>query len=136
MASLTEMPHDLTKNQALVFGALSQSEAPLSAYSILDQLRGEGFRAPLQVYRALEKLRGLGLVHRLECLNAFVACRHPSCGSHHTTAFAICEECGLVSEFLDEAISDQFKAWVGESAFEVKKSIVELRGVCRECKAA
>ena len=36
--------------------AVSQAEAPLSAYTILDQLRDDGFRAPLQVYRALDKL--------------------------------------------------------------------------------
>lgn len=37
---------ELTKNQALVMGALSQSDSPLSAYTILDQLRDDGFRAP------------------------------------------------------------------------------------------
>ena len=71
---------DLTKNQTLVMGALSQAKGPLSAYTILDELRDDGFRAPLQVYRALEKLVELGLVHRLESLNAFVACQHTSCG--------------------------------------------------------
>ena len=40
---------DLTRNQSLVFGALSRAEGPLSAYTILDQLRDDGFRAPLQV---------------------------------------------------------------------------------------
>ena len=57
---------DLTKNQKLVMGALSNANGPLSAYTILDELREHGFRAPLQVYRALEKLVELGLVHRLE----------------------------------------------------------------------
>lgn len=40
---------DLTKNQALVFSALSDSRASLSACTILDQLRQDRFRAPLQV---------------------------------------------------------------------------------------
>ncbi|HSO47903.1 MAG TPA: transcriptional repressor, partial [Rhizobiaceae bacterium] len=57
---------ELTKNQSLVMGALARSDGPLSAYTILDQLRDNGFRAPLQVYRALEKLVEFGLVHRLE----------------------------------------------------------------------
>jgi len=69
-------PSDLTRNQSLVFGALSRAEGPLSAYTILDQLRDDGFRAPLQVYRALDKLVETGMVHRLESLNAFVACSH------------------------------------------------------------
>src|SRR5690606_26549261 len=50
-------PAELTKNQALVLNALSRAEGPLSAYTILDRLRDDGFRAPLQVYRALEKLQ-------------------------------------------------------------------------------
>ena len=41
----------LTKNQTLVFDVLTKAEAPLSAYTILDKLRDQGFRAPLQVYR-------------------------------------------------------------------------------------
>ncbi len=47
---------NLSRNQSLVYDALSRSPAPLSAYVILDKLRDSGFRAPLQVYRALEKL--------------------------------------------------------------------------------
>jgi hypothetical protein len=75
-------------------GRSQRSERPLSAYTILDQLRDQGFRAPLQVYRALDKLVEFGLVHRLESLNAFVACRHPDCEDHETIAFMICEKCG------------------------------------------
>ena len=66
----------LTKNQSLVFDVLTRAEQPISAYTILDRLREHGFRAPLQVYRALDKLLEAGLVHRLESLNAFVACAH------------------------------------------------------------
>ena len=55
---------DLTKNQSLVMSALMESNAPMSAYTILDKLRDEGFRAPLQAYRALDNLVEFGLVHR------------------------------------------------------------------------
>ena len=68
MSKHAHMTPDLTKNQSLVMSALSKAEGPLSAYSILDELRDQGFRAPLQVYRALEKLMDVGLVHRLESL--------------------------------------------------------------------
>ena len=69
----------LTRNQQLVYDALTGADTPLSAYSLLDQLRESGFRAPLQVYRALEKLIELGQVHRLESINSFVACQHSDC---------------------------------------------------------
>lgn len=57
------IPYELTRNQSLVYEVLSKAEGPLSAYTILDQLRDEGFRAPLQVYRALEKLLEIGRAH-------------------------------------------------------------------------
>ncbi len=125
----------LTKNQALVFGALKGTEGPLTAYAILDQLRSDGFRAPLQVYRALDKLVDFGMVHRLESLNAFVACRHPGCSSHESAAFAICETCGQVEEFSpDEAIS-LLKKWATDRRFKLAKTTVELRGLCDTCQA-
>ena len=111
----------LTKNQALVFGCLTQAEAPLSAYTILDQLRDDGLRAPLQVYRALDKLVDFGLVHRLESLNAFVACNHPagetSGRSHGTVAFAICEKCEGVTEFAERMWSSGSRAGRGRRGF-------------------
>ena len=124
---------DLTRNQSLVFGALSRAEGPLSAYTILDQLRDDGFRAPLQVYRALDKLVESGMVHRLESLNAFVACRHPGCDSHQTMAFAICETCGKVAEISDDALETRLRDLAGESGFAVKRAVVELRGLCADC---
>jgi len=136
MKSTMEDHLDLTKNQALVFGALTRAQGPLSAYTILDRLRGDGFRAPLQVYRALDTLRDLGLVHRLESLNAFVACRHLGCDAHGTTAFAICEGCGSVTEFAEEKITNPLKSWAKSDGFGLKTATIELRGLCQSCQAA
>ena len=126
---------DLTKNQTLVFGALSKADGPLSAYTILDQLRGAGFRAPLQVYRALGKLVEIGIVHRLESLNAFVACRHPHCDSRDTIAFTICEACDRVAEINDGRLERSLKLLAEKGGFALSKSTVELRGLCLECQA-
>ncbi|MDP2121932.1 MAG: Fur family transcriptional regulator [Hoeflea sp.] len=127
---------DLTKNQSLVMGALTRSKGPLSAYTILDQLRDNGFRAPLQVYRALDKLVEFGLVHRLESLNAFVACRHPGCDGDDTIAFMICERCGQVNEISDNDLALRLKHLAGEASFALKKTTIELRGICRTCQAS
>lgn len=127
---------DLTKNQSLVMGALAKSEGPLSAYTILDQLRDHGFRAPLQVYRALDKLVEFGMVHRLESLNAFVACSHPDCGGLKTLAFMICEECGQVDEITDHSLAKQLSHLASEAHFSLKKTTIELRGLCKNCQTA
>lgn len=126
----------LTKNQALVMGTLSKAGGPLSAYTILDRLRDDGLRAPLQVYRALDKLVEFGLVHRLESLNAFVACRHPGCDGHQFTAFMICDECGSVIEIADTALAGRLKGLAQDADFILEKSTVELRGLCAACRPA
>ena len=126
---------DLTKNQTLVMGALSNANGPLSAYTILDELREHGFRAPLQVYRALEKLVELGLVHRLESLNAFVACQHTSCGGDRkeNVLFAICETCGNVQELVNDKLLNTVKTLASDVDFSLSQSVIELRGKCTKC---
>lgn len=125
----------LTKNQMLVLEALSAAAQPMSAYVILDRLRDAGLRAPLQVYRALDKLIDSGLVHRLESLNAFVACAHKHCHDDCASAFAICEKCGSVTEFSDDAVMERLRGWSGRAKFAPSKMVVEVRGVCASCAA-
>ena len=125
---------ELTKNQSLVFGSLSDSGGPLTAYAILDLLRENGFRAPLQVYRALDKLVEYGMVHRLESLNAFVACAHTGCADHGTAAFAICENCGDVREFAPDEVMRLLKEWTKAQEFSLSRTTIELRGTCKDCK--
>ena len=129
----------LTRNQVMVLGALEDASGPLSAYTLLDQLRGSGFRAPLQVYRALDGLIKAGFAHRLESLNAFVACAsahsHDHEHDHDMTAFATSDICGQVTELSDEAIGDRLGAWVGASGFVAKKAVIEFRGTCGKCAA-
>ena len=124
---------DLTKNESLVMGELSKADGPLGAYEILDQLRDRGFRAPPQVYRALDKLVEFGLVHRLESLNAFVACRDPKCETHEKM-FMICEKCGQVSEIGDQKLTEHLMRLACAAQFALKKTTIELRGTCRACQ--
>jgi Fur family transcriptional regulator, zinc uptake regulator len=126
----------LTHNQERVLNVLTEAQAPRSAYDILDSLRGDGFRAPLQVYRALDKLTEAGLVHRLESINAFVACCHGHDHPHpegSVTAFAICNDCGSVSEFQDPAIDERLHAWQTKAHFRPEKTTIEIRGQCSRC---
>ena len=124
----------LTKNQTRVLEKLETAPGPLSAYTLLDRLRDEGFRAPLQVYRALDGLIKQGFAHRLESMNAFVACSEPHDHSHSMIAFAICDTCGQVEEMSDHDIGHQLDTWVGASGFAAKRAVIEFRGTCAACK--
>lgn len=126
-------PQDLTRNQLLVLDALEKSKSPLSAYSLLEQLRSEGLRAPLQVYRALDKLVAQGLVHRLESLSAFMACQHPECAGHAVTVFMICDNCGGVTERTDIAVGEKVTQLAQQAHFRVNRSSIEVRGLCENC---
>ncbi len=117
----------------LVLSVLEKEKAPLSAYTILDRLRGDGFRAPLQVYRALEKLIAGKLVHRLESVNAFMACKHPQQHNHGLTVFIICEKCNQVSEMEDPEIAEHILHMTRKEGFFPRATTIEIRGLCTNC---
>ena len=127
---------ELSNNQRLVMAVLEREPNPMSAYMILDELRGSGFRAPLQVYRALEKLIGMGRVHRLESLNAFIACSHMSCEKTGGTAFVICNRCEHVQEVCDDSVSLFLAGLTEKTKFKASKTSIELHGVCDACEDA
>lgn len=122
------------RNEALVLDVLTGTDQPLSAYAILDSLRGEGLKAPAQVYRALDRLVEDGQAHRLESLNAFIACNHTHCQRDERAAFAICETCGKVTEFSDPAVEGALAVWAGQAGFSPTRTTIELRGLCPECQ--
>ncbi len=127
---------ELSNNERLVMDVLGRENSPKSAYMILDELRGSGFRAPLQVYRALEKLIGMGKVHRLESLNAFIACSHISCENTGGTAFVICNKCEHVQEVCDDSVSLFLSGLSKKTKFKASKTSIELHGICDACEDA
>ncbi len=123
----------LNDSQRAALRALSEAGRPLTAYDVLDALRAERpTAAPPTAYRALERLIALGLAHRLESINAYVAC----CAEHADAAplFAICDACGDVDEMADRGAVESLVARAGQSGFAPKKSVVELHGLCAGCQ--
>ena len=131
MAETSEKAPKLTRNQLLVFNVLTNAAQPLGAYAILDELRVHGFKAPPQVYRALSQLALEGLIHKVESLNAWTVC----CGNHHANppVFAICNDCGSVTEHFDEGLSQNLETMSKESGFTPNRSIIEIHGQCDDC---
>lgn len=127
----TEKP--LTRNQELVLDVLQESEAPLSAYDILDRVRVKGIKAPLQIYRALEALSVRGMTHRLESLNAYMACADKNCSHGSATGFIICEKCGKTDEFSDTRLNNRMKKLAENEGFQPVQSMVEIKGICAKC---
>jgi Fur family zinc uptake transcriptional regulator len=122
----------LTDQRKIVLRLLCESDKPLSAYDLLDQMRGLVRRpAPPTVYRALDFLLEQGLAHKLETLHAYVGCSHPE--HPHVGQFLICGDCGEVAEVEDASIARSLQA-AGEAAgFHTKRPVVELLGTCGRC---
>ena len=116
-------------------GILLREHRALGAYELLDRLRDAGFGAqPPVAYRALDFLVAHGFVHKIERLNAFIACAHP--GASHSPAFLICRKCDAVAE----AHSAPARGTLGEAAratgFRIERTVVEALGVCPACAEA
>lgn len=103
------------------------------AYEILDRLRGEGQKAqPPVAYRALDFLIGNRFAHKIERLNAFIACSHP--GEFHAPIFMICRNCEVVSEAHTEPTKGQLGQAARSAGFLIERTIVEAEGLCPKCQ--
>jgi len=125
----------LTPVRRKVLEILLGEHRALGAYAILDLLREAGFGSqPPVAYRALDFLTAHGFVHRIERLNAFVACAHP--GQAHAPAFMICRKCNAVAEAQAAPEETGLGAAADAAGFRIERAIVEAEGICPLCAGA
>ncbi|QDC10532.1 transcriptional repressor [Oceanicola sp. D3] len=123
----------LTPVRRRVLEILLESHKALGAYDVLDRLAAEGLGdKPPVAYRALNFLTEQGFAHRIERLNAYIACTHPEAGEGHEAAFLICRDCGLVAEA--PATEAPLAADAKGAGFTVEDAVVEARGLCPACQ--
>lgn len=123
----------LTAIRRRVLELVWDSHQPVGAYDILAALTREGRKAaPPTVYRALEFLIEADLVHRLDSLNAFVGCSDPQ--TSHTGQFLICRRCRRVAELDDPDIDGLITAKAERLGFTAVQQMLEVQGLCRECR--
>ena len=122
----------LTPVRRRVLEMLLQEHRALGAYEILDLLRSEGLGSqPPVAYRALDFLVTHGFAHKIERLNAFIACAHP--GEKHDPAFLICRKCDVVAEAQSKATQGQLGSSARLAGFQIERTVVEVEGVCPNC---
>ena len=124
----------LTPVRRTVLELLLREHRALGAYAILDLLSEAGFGSqPPVAYRALDFLATHGFVHRIERLNAFVACAHPGVG--HDPAFMICRTCAAVAEAPALPDATALGAAAHAAGFRIERTTVEAEGLCPACAA-
>lgn len=124
----------LTPVRLRVLEILLNQHRAMGAYEILDILREEGLGSqPPVAYRALDFLTRHGFAHKIERLNAFVACAHSD--ERHVPAFLICTSCNQVAEAASDDVGQAMKGAAGTVGFTVKRMVVEAEGICPSCDA-
>lgn len=129
-ARCAEAKAQFTPVRRRVLELLLESHRALGAYDVLARLDAEGLGSqPPVAYRALGFLVDHGLAHKIERLNAFVACAHPDVG--HAPAFMICRSCRKVAE----ADSPAPLPDAAVAGFMIERTVIEAEGLCPACQS-
>lgn len=124
----------LTPLRKRVLELLLDHHGPAKAYDLLPLIDAEKQAKPPTVYRALDFLVRMGLAHRIESMNAFVACEIGACA--RSTIFLICDNCGAAEEFdAGHALVDLTEA-ASRDGFAIRRTMIEASGLCSACQAA
>lgn len=125
---------NLTPLRLRVLELLMDRGGPAKAYDLLPLIDADKQAKPPTIYRALDFLVRMGLAHRIESLNAFVACDVGACA--RSTIFLICERCGRAEEFdAGHAVVDLSDA-AKRDGFAIRRTMIEASGLCAECQRA
>ena len=120
-----------TPRQQLIYDYLREKKTAQSAYDILDAFRVHGIKAPSQIYRELNKLIECGFVHKVESLNAYIACKQEH--DIGQSIVAICSKCGLVKEMSTPKIAEHLELFKDWGEFTAEELTVEVKGRCSVC---
>lgn len=124
----------MTAPRRRVLELLLEAGAPLKAYDLIAAYGGEGVAAkPPTVYRALDFLSRHRFAHRIESLNAYIACREGE--RPHLAAFLICQCCGEARE-VEPFAPERVQAAAAASGYVLSGVTVEARGLCPACASA
>jgi Fur family zinc uptake transcriptional regulator len=123
----------LTELRRRVLSLVLEAAGPSTAYQLLDRLKETRKGAvPPTIYRALDFLIEQRLIHKVERLNAFIACTEAG-HHHHQVQFLICRRCGMVAEIEDRAVSQALEHAAEREGFHLGGAVVELDGTCAAC---
>lgn len=122
----------LTPLRRTVLKLLLQTDRPLRAYSLLDRVKAQALVKPPTVYRTLDYLIKAGLVHKVESLDSFAACRHVS--HAHVPIFLICDQCDAIRELVSDTTSPSLSLEAKAVGFRAHTTVLEVRGQCADCQ--
>jgi Fur family zinc uptake transcriptional regulator len=126
----------LTPVRRRALEVLLESHRAVGAYDLLKRLDADGLGSqPPVAYRALDFLVSNGFAHKVESLNAFVACADPVAHADpdQSAAFLICRDCGTVGESIAASHAKSVADAASSTGFAVETAVVEVEGTCQNC---
>lgn len=133
-ARLRASGHRSGSGRRAVIEVLARHGCLMTANDILMELREDDRRIGFAtVYRALETLSELGLVRRVDPGTGSAAYEpvDPSGAHHH---HVVCDRCGDVAPFADEALERTIEELSGRLGHDIESHEVVLRGSCAACR--
>lgn len=123
----------LTPVRKRVLEILLEEHRAMGAYDILERIKADGLGSqPPVAYRALDFLVSHGFAHKIERLNAFVACAEPT--REHSPAFLICRKCDTVAETPTQTGEGRLGAIADTAGFQIESAVLEAEGLCPGCR--
>lgn len=119
----------VTKVRQAIFAALTEADKPLKNGQIAALVPAVD-RA--SVYRTLELFARLGITTTIiRGWTPYTELAEPFKQHHH---HIICERCGKVVEIENDTLEDVLNIVAARHEFSLKKHVVELTGLCRDCQ--
>lgn len=123
----------LTPIRREVLSLLLMHNRCVKAYELLEDLKKTHVNAtPPTIYRALEFLISEGLAHRVDSVNAYIACGDPISGTHNL--IAICTACNAAAEINDDKIIHVLINCLRRIKFEPTGTAIEIQALCGPCR--
>lgn len=133
--ALTAAGHRRGGARRALLELLDAQPCALTALEIEDALRARKRSVSrASVYRILEQLEGLGLVQRVETGQAMVRYERVA-AAHEHHHHLVCEACGVVMPFADEALERAISSLSARVPLTVSEHEIVLRGECEDCAA-
>jgi Fur family ferric uptake transcriptional regulator len=120
--------------RAALVGLLDRQECGLTAPEIETALGSSERRVGrASVYRVLDELESLGLVSRVDIgdgVARYEPQRHSAEHHHHL----VCDGCGRLTPFQDDALEQAIRRLAERVSFDVSDHDVTLHGCCERCR--
>lgn len=123
----------LTKQRKSILAAVFERHDHFDAEDVAAKLRAcKPAVGRATVYRTLSHMEECGLIQKLDLGHGHRHFEHILGHKHHEHLY--CEECGMVTEFTNDAIEELIRNVSLENGYVLRSHAVVMTGQCQKCR--